>query len=379
MMTGAGLPHWGVVNSLKVPGLEFFRHWIERGFHGEMEYMKTRGEMYANPGSLFPQARSILMVAVPYRTGRWISFEEPGTLYISRYARGRDYHAVIRKRLKAALKRLAREVFPGMKYRVFVDTAPILERAFAVRAGLGWCGKNACLIHPEYGSYVFLGGALLDREIADSSEPVPNGCGDCTRCLDVCPAGAIIEPCTIDAKRCFSYLTVEYKGKDDGGVSDRYGWIFGCDLCQEVCPHNRRARLSNDWVFADRKDMAGLTPERMNSMTQDEYDTWVAGTAIKRMDFYQFKNNLELAGSGYSASSPPMGSRLRQPLERLFQEYGISGRFSLMWKRESAVISGENLPENHDLNAHLTRLAKTHPLLREYEWLFDIVDNFIYP
>lgn len=206
-----------------------------------MSYLARNVEARSDPCELLPGVRSVIMVADLYAS-RDDNIDEPllpGHGRIARYARGRDYHVVIKKRLHALCDRLRAE-HPGAGFRAFVDTAPVLEREYAARAGLGWIGKHTLLIHPRLGSYLLLGGVLTTLELQPPSEQeeVPDHCGTCTRCIDACPTRAISER-SVDASRCISYLTIERREPVAPEFYEKIGtWLYGCDICQEVCPHN---------------------------------------------------------------------------------------------------------------------------------------------
>jgi epoxyqueuosine reductase len=215
------------------------REWLEAGKHGSMGYMAEQAAARLDPGRVLPGARSVVMVADQYARRGEADEPRPGTGRIARYARGRDYHLVMKKRLHEVCDALA-ERFAGESFRAFVDTAPVLERQHAARAGLGWAGKNTLLIHPRRGSYLLLGGILTTMELAAPPEQaaVADHCGTCTRCIDACPTGALA-PGGIDARRCISYLTIERRLPIDPAFHAPIGdWLYGCDVCQEVCPHN---------------------------------------------------------------------------------------------------------------------------------------------
>src|SRR5579884_1757874 len=233
---------------------EEYRDWVLRGYAGEMEYLTCNLHRRLDPRELLPDARSILVVGMNSYTD---AAEGPGTpadadpqrAQFARYARGDDYHDVMVARLRELLAFLKAEAGEGAEGRVYVDTGPLLEREVARRAGLGWFGKNTMLINTRRGSYFFLG-EILTNVALPVDEPARGGCGTCTRCLDACPTGAIVAPFQIDARRCLSYLTIEIKGpipedlRPDLGASGNR--IFGCDICQEVCPFNLRRSASTD-------------------------------------------------------------------------------------------------------------------------------------
>ncbi len=227
-------------------GLE---RWLAEGRHGQMEWLGREPERRSDPRRVLEGCRSVVMVGLNYLREDLPGDSEhplPGHGRISRYARTRDYHRVLEKLLKKLARFLEEEVAPGAACRYMVDYGPVLERPWAARAGIGFIGKHTLLIHPEEGSFHFLGTLLTTAGLAPSPQRVPErvGCGDCRRCLDICPTGAIDEPFRLDARRCLSYLTIEARGATSMEHHARHeGWVFGCDLCQEVCPYNRsRAR-----------------------------------------------------------------------------------------------------------------------------------------
>lgn len=216
---------------------EAFRRWLLAGRHGSMDYLADNVEKRLDPSRLMAGAASIIMVADQYAPRGQQDPEVPGQGRIARYARGRDYHKVMKKRLHALCDRM-RERFPEHRFRAFVDTAPVLEREHAAAAGLGWIGKHTLLIHPRRGSYLLLGGVLTTLALDPSGEQVPDHCGTCTRCIDACPTRAIT-PYSVDGSKCIAYLTIERQGVVDASFHSAIGdWLYGCDICQEVCPHN---------------------------------------------------------------------------------------------------------------------------------------------
>jgi epoxyqueuosine reductase len=217
------------------------REWLDAGKHGSMGYMAEQAAARLDPSRVLAGARSVVMVADQYAPRGDTDRPGAGMGRVARYARGRDYHLVMKKRLHDACDALAAR-FPGESFRAFVDTAPVLERPYAARAGLGWTGKNTLLIHPRRGSYLLLGGILTTLHLAPPPEQaaVTDHCGACTRCIDACPTGAITGR-SVDARRCISYLTIERRLPIAPEFHSAIGdWLYGCDVCQEVCPHNSR-------------------------------------------------------------------------------------------------------------------------------------------
>jgi len=243
----------GACSAVAPPGQERFRQWIASGFAGEMRFLTDRAQAYEHPRHVLEGVRSILVLAAAYCT-RPPRATEPGQGRVSRYAWGDDYHHVIRRRLRR-LEQLHREWAPSARVRGVVDTAPIFERELGQLAGLGWIGKNTLLLNPGMGSWFFLA-ALLTSDVLAYDEPFPGShCGTCRACLEACPTGALVEPYRLDARKCISYLTIELRGSAPRELRPAMGqWLFGCDVCQEVCPWNRRAAASIDRAFQPRAD-----------------------------------------------------------------------------------------------------------------------------
>ncbi len=247
-----GFAFAGACPAVEATGFPALAEWLDRGFAGEMDYLAGRRDAYRHPHSVLPGAVSLLMVGMNYCTSPPGEACRPGHGRISRYAWGDvDYHDLVRDRLKQLGQR-ASELLPEVVWRAVVDTAPLLEREFAALAGIGWQGKNTMLINPRAGSWFYLGALLLDVELAYDQPIATDHCGTCTACLDACPTQAFVAPRQLDASRCISYLTIEQRGAVPvelrAGVGD---WLYGCDICQEVCPWNR---------FAARSEEAGLVP-----------------------------------------------------------------------------------------------------------------------
>jgi len=245
----------GVTQPAPSAHADFYVDWLARGYHAEMGYLARPDaiEKRADPRRIMSQARSIVVVGMNYTSGDPPSTERLQGR-VSRYAWGTDYHAVMGKRLRQLAAWIAEQVGQPVPHRVYVDTGPLLERELARRAGLGWIGKNTNLIHPELGSYFFLGELLLDLELEPDAPFAADRCGACTACLDACPAGALLAPRTLDARRCISYLTIEHRGSIPVEIRPLLGdRVFGCDECQEVCPWNQRfARSTREPAFAPR-------------------------------------------------------------------------------------------------------------------------------
>lgn len=257
--------------------------WLAAGRHGSMEWMARDSERRIDVRRLLPSARSVVVVAKNYYAPRQYA-ERPDIAKVSRYAWGRDYHNILPKRLKR-LARFIAEQEPGAESRWFVDAGPVMEKAWAVRAGLGWLGKHTNVITRTHGSWVFLGALITSAEFDRYSSPIPDFCGECTACIDACPTDAIFQPYQLDATRCISYITIEQKPKDD--IPDPFarnmeGWAFGCDICQDVCPWNSFQRPTDEADFEPREGMTDLSIDDLESMTDEEFAERFQGSPVRR-------------------------------------------------------------------------------------------------
>ncbi len=259
-----------------------FLDWLARGFHGEMGYLARDPERRLDPRQVMPDAKSIVAVGMNYYVRDESPAPDPNNAVFARYARNLDYHEVMTGRLKRLLA-FIQEREPQAQGRVYVDTGPILEREVARRAGLGWFGKNAMLINTRRGSYFLLGELLLNLPLPPDA-PAEGGCGTCTRCLDACPTGAIVRPFEVDSRRCISYLTIELKGAIPEELAGSLGSrIFGCDICQEVCPFNgRRSQPTDEPAFQPRAATAASRMTDLLSMTEEEFRERFRGSPVKR-------------------------------------------------------------------------------------------------
>ena len=291
------------------------RRWLDEGRHGEMHYLAEHTEERLDPRRMVPGARSIVCVADRYYDGEADpagDSESRGRGRIARYARGDDYHAVMKKRLHRLADELARE-FPDERFRVCVDTAPVLEREHAQRAGLGAVGKHTLLIEPGVGSYVLLGEIITTLELSPSQPSTDDPCGECSRCIDACPTDAIT-PWSVDATRCISYLTIEHRSVVDPRFHEPTGdWIFGCDVCQEVCPHNQPTERSRsaeaNAAYASRRETFDLL-EVLGWDEQARRDAFVR-SALKRAKLAMMKRNALIAAGNVLAGGDDPGLRRR--------------------------------------------------------------------
>jgi epoxyqueuosine reductase len=274
-----------------------FERWLDRGMHGEMAYMARTRRVRCDPRLLLPGCRSVVAVAMSYRCNQPDSTSVQtgdGRAWVSRYAWGRDYHRILKKKL-VRLGRWLTEEQPGARWRACVDSAPILEREWAARAGLGWIGKNTLLLNRELGSELFLGVFLTDAELV-ADEPRAERCGTCTACLDACPTAAFVEPKVLDARRCVGYLTVEHRSEIPGELRPGVGkMIAGCDICQEVCPWTQRAPVDLHPEFAPVEGRFRPLLDDLEMLDEKGYLDWRRGSALNRISYEQFRRNLQVA------------------------------------------------------------------------------------
>ena len=279
--TELGFDLVGITSAARPDRLDYFRQWLDTGNAGTMHYLKDRFDERTDPAAYFPGARSVVCVAVNYH----VRLDPPTDSdhgKIARYALGDDYHTIVKDRLHDLADWLRAEV-PGTRTRCGVDTAPIMEKELAARAGIGWMGKNTCIIHPQIGSYLLLGEMLTTLDLP-TDDPGLDRCGTCTRCIDACPTAALTEPYQLDARRCISYLTIEHREEIASELQPKLSnWIYGCDICQDVCPWNRKAPLSEDNAFAPRFPTGTVPLDNVMSWTDEDYRRELKGSAMKRV------------------------------------------------------------------------------------------------
>lgn len=288
------------------------RDWLAQGMHGDMDYMKQHASLRADPQTLVPgvlravsvrinylhnevdaHAQTLASAAQGWQPIQWALMDDPAHAYVSLYARGRDYHKVVRQRLQALADTLS-EVMPH-RYRVFCDSAPVMEVELARKAGLGWRGKHTLMLNREAGSMFFLGELLTDCPLP-VDEPVSEHCGACTACIDVCPTQAIVAPYVVDARRCISYLTIEHKGSIPEALRPLMGnRIYGCDDCQLACPWNKFAQCTDDADFATRNRLDSARLLELFAWTEEEFNTRMQGSAIRRIGYTRWLRNIAVA------------------------------------------------------------------------------------
>ncbi|MEO1022529.1 MAG: tRNA epoxyqueuosine(34) reductase QueG [Bacteroidota bacterium] len=268
--------------------------WLNQDRHGSMQWMERNFEKRVDPRQLLPGTKSVISVLSSYFHPDHITqIGQSHTPQIAKYAQGRDYHKVLKKKLGALLD-FIQEVTGHVQGRCFVDSAPVLDKAWAVKAGLGWIGKNSNLLNKQLGSYFFLGEVLIDVPLVyDTIET--DHCGACTQCLDACPTDAIYEPYRVDASRCISYLTIEHKGEIDQKYhTDIQNWVFGCDVCQDVCPWNKHAQLARFTDFHPREKVVHWMEHSRDHLSDEDFNRLFEGAAVRRATYEGFQRNLDI-------------------------------------------------------------------------------------
>ena len=286
--------------------------WLEKGWHGEMDYMARHGMTRARPGTLLPGTVRVISCRMNYSSAlgdEAAVLEDANRAYVARYARGRDYHKVIRSRLQKLCDRIATETGP-FGYRVFADSAPVLEVELAAKAGIGWRGKNTLLLSREAGSYFFLGEIYTSLPLP-ADQPASEHCGTCAACIEICPTQAIRAPYQLDARRCISYLTIEHKSAIPEELRPLIGnRVYGCDDCQICCPWNSFARVTAEPDFDVRNGLDAATLVELFAWTETEFDERMRGSAIRRIGYEQWLRNLAV-GLGNAPASREVMAALR--------------------------------------------------------------------
>ena len=300
------------------PHHQHYAEWIARNYHGEMGYMARNVCKRLHPSELVADTLSVICVRLDYLVDEVQSpvdlLDHPYLAYISRYALGRDYHKLMRKRLQKFADRI-KQVHGNMGYRVFTDSAPVLEKALAAKAGIGWQGKHSNILHREHGSWFFLGEIYTDMML-DIDDPIDNHCGRCTSCIDVCPTAAIIEPYWVDARRCISYLTIEHRSEIPVEFREAIGnRIYGCDDCQLVCPWNRFAKYTSEVDFQPRHGLDHISLLDCYRWSEAEFLQKMEGSAIRRIGYQCWLRNIVIA-LGNASRDPHIESVLRQDYAR---------------------------------------------------------------
>ena len=269
--------------------------WLKKGMQGEMHYMENHFDKRLDPRLLVEDAKSVISLGLNYYTGQQQS--DLSAPKISKYAYGSDYHSVIKDKLKQLLQTINDKI-GEVHGRAFVDSAPVLDKAWAKKAGFGWIGKNTNLINTKSGSFFFLAELIVDLELDYDIQPTADHCGTCTRCIDACPTEAIVAPYVVDGSRCISYLTIELKNaipKEFNGKMDN--WMFGCDVCQDVCPWNRFSVLHHEKAFDPNEHMLDMTKKDWEDITEETFQKVFKNSPVKRTKFTGLKRNIDFLNS----------------------------------------------------------------------------------
>jgi epoxyqueuosine reductase len=278
----------------EAPQLE---EWLKRGYHGQMHYMENHFDKRLDPTLLVPGAKSVISLIYNYYPEKDLAKKNPQK--IAKYAYGEDYHFVIKDKLAEFLQRL-REQIGEVQGRAFVDSGPVMERAWARKSGIGWIGKNSLLLNKSMGSFFFLAELIVDLELVYDG-PVKDYCGTCTACMDACPTDAIPQPYVVDGSKCISYFTIELKEEIPSSVKGKFeNWIFGCDICQDVCPWNSFSKPHQEARFAPHQDLEHMTPHDWKEITDEVFQKLFKKSAVKRTKLEGLKRNVRFVANDES-------------------------------------------------------------------------------
>lgn len=323
------------------------QQWLDAGYHGEMQYMAEHGMLRARPAELHPGTLSVISVRLDYlpkAAAFATNLADPSQAYISRYALGRDYHKLMRNRLKQLGQKIA-TLISDLDGRPFVDSAPILERPLAQQAGLGWIGKHSLLLAEEAGSWFFLGELLVNLELP-ADEPHPGDCGSCVACITSCPTGAIVAPYVVDARRCISYLTIELKDAIPTEFRPLMGnRIYGCDDCQLVCPVNRQAPLTEEPDFQRRPQWQDQSLLALFQWDETTFLRLTEGSAIRRIGFERWQRNLAVA-LGNAPYQPEIVATLKQALPTATPLVAEHIEWALQQQKQKSYLAQNLLPRS---------------------------------
>jgi len=334
----AGFDLAGIAPVHDAPELNYFPEWIAAGHAGEMKYMEARDEAgrlkRASLRHAVPWARSVVVCAINYNTAQPYSTEVNDSQrgWISRYAWGQDYHDAVMEKLRVVEHKLRQEYgereVPELQTRRYVDTGPLVERVYAKYAGVGWIGKNTCILNQKLGSWLFLGVILTSLELAPDL-PAPDRCGSCTRCIDACPTDALIAPYQLDANRCIAYLTIEKRGAIPEDIREGIGrHVFGCDICQDVCPWNRKAPVTSAPEFQAREGLVNPALDWLAEMTAEQFREKFRGSPVRRTKHGGLRRNAAIAiGNSGDAQFLPLLHRLSEDEDPVVAE-------SARWAKE---------------------------------------------
>ena len=276
-------------NRVLIEEKQNYSNWLNNEYHADMNYLANNFEKRFNPELLVENAKTVISVILNYYPDK---IQNEDTLQISKYAYGRDYHKVVKNKLKKLAEYINDELI-NINYRFFTDSAPVLDRKWAQLSGLGWIGKNSLLINKKYGSYFFIGELIIDVEL-EYDTPIKDACGTCTKCIDACPTQAIVQEKIIDANRCISYLTIENKGEINTKFKQDFSnQIFGCDICQDVCPWNSKLEASLEKDFQPKEEFLSFTKEDWINLKEEKFNEIFQASAVKRAKYEGLKRNID--------------------------------------------------------------------------------------
>jgi epoxyqueuosine reductase len=304
----------GIAPAAELPELAFFDEWLARGYAGEMAYLHRTAARRRDVRRVLPSARTVVVTGTVYNTDAPYSIEvnDRERAHIARYAWGDDYHEVIGARLDALLAWMRQQAPEPFEARVYVDTGPVQERVYALHAGLGWIGKNSCVINHELGSWLFLAEIITSLAL-EVDEPALDRCGECTLCIEACPTRALVGPRILDSTRCISYLTIEQRGPIPGEFAAEVGsHVYGCDICQEVCPRNQTAARSSDPAWQPRGVWANADIQTLSTMSDEDLGRAMHRSAMTRTKVSGLRRNIDVARANASGARDPEGPAPRR-------------------------------------------------------------------
>ncbi len=290
-----GFDLFGVTHSLPHNSIEKYKSWISNGYHGSMEFLKRHISLKTDPKNIMENAKSVLCFGAVYNPDIPYSVDNINhdKFYISRYAQNQDYHDVLRKKLYKLIDEIMNHFNINFKFRICIDSAPLLERSYSVEAGLGWIGKNGCIINKDLGSFIFLSEVLIDFDLPIDKPYDKEYCGNCKRCIEACPTKAILPNRTIDTTKCISSVTIENDNDIPDEIKDKAnGFIYGCDVCQEVCPFNKNAPITRINEFKAREEILKMSPKDFEGLSKEKFNKLFHKNPVKRIKYENLMKNI---------------------------------------------------------------------------------------